>query len=96
MFQYITHSTCIQRLPGISKSAMHGEDNDPHIRVDQSKFLKGIDARVHDLTVTWHTFDLEAAREKSEAVLEELRAKREEVASAAKERNAENRGQSTQ
>ena len=58
-------------------------------------FLKGIDARIHDLTETWHTFDLEAAREKSEAILEDLRARRDEVASAARERNTENRGQST-
>jgi hypothetical protein len=30
--------------------------------------------------VTWHTFDLEVTEEKTKAVLEELRAKRNEVA----------------
>jgi nitrate/TMAO reductase-like tetraheme cytochrome c subunit len=57
-------------------------------------FLKDIDAYLHDLTVTWHTFDLDAMGEKSKAVLEQLRAKREEVASAAREKDLENRGQS--
>jgi len=59
-------------------------------------FLEDIDARLHDLTVTWHTFDLEAMGEKTKAVLEELRAKREEVASATRKNDLENRGQSPQ
>jgi len=56
-------------------------------------FLGAIDAHLHDLTVTWHTFDLDAMDEKTKAVLEELRAKHEEVASAAHKKDLENRGQ---
>ena len=57
-------------------------------------FLKDIDAHLHNLKVTWHTFDLDAMSEMTESVLEELRAKREEVASAARKNDLENRGQS--
>jgi len=59
-------------------------------------FLEDVDAQVHDLTVTWHTFDLDAMSEKTEAVLEELRAKREEVAGAAHKKDLKNRGQAPQ
>ena len=59
-------------------------------------FLKDVDAHLHDLTVTWHTFDLDAMGEKTKAVLNKLRAKREEVASAAQEKDLENRGQAPQ
>ena len=50
-------------------------------------FLKDVDAHVHDLTVTWHTFDLETTERKARVVLEELRARRDEVADAARKRD---------
>jgi hypothetical protein len=56
-------------------------------------FLESIDARLYDLTLTWHTFDLEATSEKSRALLGELRAKREDVAAAGHKNALENRGQ---
>ena len=49
---------------------------------ETKQFFEEFDAQIHDLTVTWHTFDLDAIGEKTEAVLEGLRAKREEVAKA--------------
>jgi formate-dependent nitrite reductase cytochrome c552 subunit len=48
------------------------------------QFFEEFDAQVHDLSVTWHTFDLDAIGEKTEAVLGELREKREEIAKALK------------
>ena len=51
---------------------------------ETKRFFEEFDAQIHDLSVTWHTFDLDAIDEKTEAVLEGLRAKREEVASAQK------------
>jgi hypothetical protein len=59
-------------------------------------FLENIDAHLHDLTLTWHTFDLEAMAKKTKAVLGQLRAKREEVASAASKNELENGRQSSQ
>jgi len=60
---------------------------------ETKRFFEEFDAQIHDLSVTWHTFDLDAIGEKTEAVLQELRAKREKVASA-HQRGLENRGQS--
>jgi nitrate/TMAO reductase-like tetraheme cytochrome c subunit len=54
--------------------------------VDTRQFFEKVDAQIHDLSVTWHTFDLDAIGEKTEAVLHELRAKREEIARAERER----------
>ena len=51
---------------------------------ETKRFFERIDAQIGDLTVTWHSFDLEAIEEKTEAVLGELKAKREEVAIAYK------------
>ena len=62
---------------------------------ETKRFFEEFDAQIHDLSVTWHTFDLDAIGEKTEAVLEGLRAKREEVASAQK-KDLENRRQSAQ
>jgi hypothetical protein len=59
-------------------------------------FLENIDARLHDLTLTWHTLDLDATAKKTKAVLGQLRAKREEVASAARKNQLENSSQSSQ
>jgi len=56
-------------------------------------FLDDVDARLHDLTVTWHTFDLDAIREETGAALDQLRAKRQEVARAALEKDRQARGQ---
>ena len=50
-------------------------------------FLKDVDAHVHELSVTWHTFDLETTERKAKVVLEELRARRNEVADAARKRD---------
>jgi formate-dependent nitrite reductase cytochrome c552 subunit len=60
---------------------------------ETKRFFEEVDAQIHDLSVTWHTFDLDAIGEKTEAVLQKLRAKREEVASA-HQRGLENRGRS--
>jgi len=49
---------------------------------DTKRFFEEFDSQIHDLSVTWHTFDLEAIGKKTEGVLAELRAKRNEVASA--------------
>jgi nitrate/TMAO reductase-like tetraheme cytochrome c subunit len=51
---------------------------------ETKRFFEEFDTQIHDLSVTWHTFDLDAIGEKTEAVLEGLRVKREEVASAHK------------
>ena len=60
---------------------------------ETKRFFEEFDAQIHDLSVTWHTFDLDAIGEQTEAVLEGLRAKREEVASA-QQKDPENRRQS--
>jgi nitrate/TMAO reductase-like tetraheme cytochrome c subunit len=61
--------------------------------VETKRFFEGLDPQIHDLSVTWHTFDLEAIGEKTEAVLAGLRAEREEAARA-HERELEDRRQS--
>jgi formate-dependent nitrite reductase cytochrome c552 subunit len=62
---------------------------------ETKRFFEEFDVQIHDLSVTWHTFDLDAIDEKTEAVLQKLRAKREEVANA-HQRDLENRGRSTE
>jgi hypothetical protein len=52
--------------------------------VETKPFFARIDAQIRDLSVTWHSFDLEVITKKTEAVLEELKAKRGEVAAAYK------------
>ncbi len=52
--------------------------------VETKPFFARIDAQISDLIVTWHSFDLETIAKKTEAVLEDLKAKRGEVASAYK------------
>ncbi len=52
--------------------------------VEAKLFFARIDAQIRDLSVTWHSFDLEAITKKTEVVLEELKAKRGEVAAAYK------------
>jgi len=47
---------------------------------ETKRFFGQIDAQIHDLNVTWHTFDLDAIGEKTEAVLHALRSKRKEIA----------------
>ncbi len=49
---------------------------------ETKQFFEEFDAQIRDLSVTWHTFDLDAIGEKTEAVLHELRVKREEIATA--------------
>jgi nitrate/TMAO reductase-like tetraheme cytochrome c subunit len=49
-------------------------------------FFEVIDARIHDLSIAWHTFDLDRIREETQIVLEALRHKRETVAKAFKAR----------
>jgi hypothetical protein len=58
-------------------------------------FFEAIDAQVHELSVKWHTFDLESIEEKTEAVLESVRRKREQVAKAYKRKRAEHAGPSS-
>ena len=45
-------------------------------------FFQRVDAQLRDLSVAWHTFDLEKIEEKTNAVLEALRTKRQEIANA--------------
>jgi nitrate/TMAO reductase-like tetraheme cytochrome c subunit len=52
-------------------------------------FFDRLDAQIHDLSVTWHTFDLDAIGEKTEAVLHTLKVKRQEISRAyAKDRKS--------
>ena len=52
--------------------------------IETKAFFENIDEQIRDLIVTWHSFDLEAIDKKTEAVLQKLKAKREEVAVAYK------------
>lgn len=47
---------------------------------ETKRFFEEFDAQIHDLSVTWHTFDLDEIGEKTEAVLLTLRTKRKEIA----------------
>jgi len=47
---------------------------------ETKRFFDEVDAQIRDLSVTWHTFDLDAIGEKTESVLHALRAKREDIA----------------
>jgi nitrate/TMAO reductase-like tetraheme cytochrome c subunit len=51
---------------------------------ETKQFFEEFDAQIRDLSATWHTFDLDTLGEKTEAVLGELRAKREEISRARK------------
>jgi formate-dependent nitrite reductase cytochrome c552 subunit len=54
--------------------------------VETREFFEKIDAQIHDLSVTWHTFDLSKIREETRSVLDSLKHKRQEVATIFKER----------
>ena len=57
------------------------------VRSDPAKtkpFFDEVDAQIHALSVTWHTFDLDEIQEKTEAVLLTLRGKRKEITEARK------------
>ena len=56
-------------------------------------FFDAVDAQIHALSVTWHTFDLDRIEEETEAVLESVRTKREEVARAYKEKRRKRAGE---
>jgi formate-dependent nitrite reductase cytochrome c552 subunit len=52
------------------------------VRADPEKtqeFFKDADARIYDLSVAWHTFELEEIREHTDSVLRFLREKRREL-----------------
>jgi len=49
-------------------------------------FFDEVDAQLDDLSVAWHTFDLDEIGEKTAAVLQALKAKRQEVSKASKQR----------
>jgi len=59
-------------------------------------FFEAVDAQIRALSVTWHTFDLDDIEEKTEAVLESVRTKREEVAKAFKEKRLKRAGEPSQ
>jgi hypothetical protein len=46
---------------------------------EASAFFKDLDPRLRDLSVTWHTFDLDAVEQGTVGVLKTLKAKREEI-----------------
>jgi hypothetical protein len=56
---------------------------------DASAFFRDLDPRLHDLTVTWHTFDLDAVEEGTGEVLKTLKAKREEIRTKRSKKPAE-------
>jgi nitrate/TMAO reductase-like tetraheme cytochrome c subunit len=51
---------------------------------EAKRFFDEVDAQIRDLSVTWHTFDLDEIGEKTEAVLQALKAKREGIARTSK------------
>jgi nitrate/TMAO reductase-like tetraheme cytochrome c subunit len=53
--------------------------------VETKPFFEKVDSQIRDLSVTWHTFDLDAIGEKTEALLQVLKAKREGLARANRE-----------
>jgi nitrate/TMAO reductase-like tetraheme cytochrome c subunit len=57
--------------------------------VETKKFFEKIDRKLHTLSMTWHTFDLDEIKEQTEAVLASLKEKREKVARAFKEERRE-------
>jgi formate-dependent nitrite reductase cytochrome c552 subunit len=54
--------------------------------VETRQFFEKVDAQIHELSVTWHTFDLDKIREETQTVLDSLKRKREEVAKIFKEK----------
>ena len=50
--------------------------------VETRPFFEMVDTQLRDLSVTWHTFEVERIEEKTQAVFEALRTKRQEVANA--------------
>jgi hypothetical protein len=57
------------------------------VRSDPAKakqFFEAVNAQIHDLSVTWHTFDLAEIGEKTEVVLHTLRTRRQEIANTRK------------
>jgi nitrate/TMAO reductase-like tetraheme cytochrome c subunit len=52
---------------------------------ETKRFFEEVDAQIRDLSMTWHTFDLDAIGEKTESLLHALRAKREGIARTYKE-----------
>jgi nitrate/TMAO reductase-like tetraheme cytochrome c subunit len=52
------------------------------------EFFEEVDAGIRALSVSWHTFDLEGIEERTKAVLDSVRLKREEVAKAHKAKRA--------
>ena len=48
-------------------------------KAEASAFFRELDPQLHDLTVTWHTFDLDEVEEGTGEVLKTLKAKREEI-----------------
>ena len=59
--------------------------------VETSEFFENVDARIRDLSVTWHTFDLDEIREETQTVLDSLKQKREEIARIFKEKRHKRR-----
>jgi hypothetical protein len=53
--------------------------------VETRPFFEMVDTQLRDLSVTWHTFEIERIGEKTQAVFEALRTKRQEIASAHRE-----------
>ena len=62
--------------------------------VETRPFFQKVDTQLRDLSVTWHTFDLERIEEKTRAVFEALRTKRQEVARAHREERRERTAES--
>lgn len=52
------------------------------VRLDSpttQEYFKQIDAQLHDLSIAWHTFDLDEIGKRTDAILASLKEKREEV-----------------
>jgi len=59
--------------------------------VETKAFFQGVDAKLHDLSITWHTFDIDEIGAKTEAVLKAVKQKREETARIYKQKRQDRR-----
>jgi hypothetical protein len=60
---------------------------------ETKEFFESTDQKLDDLSSTWHTFDLDQIREETQVVLDALKAKREEVSRAWKDRRERSEGE---
>lgn len=54
---------------------------------DSKDYLKQIDKQLHELSIAWHTFDLDEIERQTDTILASLKEKREEVGKLYREKN---------